>query len=87
VVLAALGHDVQNRRFDARRVALGGLLDLREAGGVDVQGIDVDQDFAVPQRHGVVDLPGGLGQHALGFEHAVGSIGAAVLHVGCSLFS
>ena len=56
-------------------VAAAGLGDLGEGGGVDVQGGHVADDLVgVDLAHVIVDLPSGLGQHALGLDNAVGTV-------------
>ena len=68
-------------------VAALGLFDLREAGRVDVERVDVDQDLVVGDLHRVVDLPCGLRQHALGLDDAMGSEPVAFFHFRTSLSS
>ena len=84
VVLAALRDDGAHGGFNFGQVAFGLGLDLGETGSVDVERADLDQDLVVPDLHVVVDLPGALRQHALGFEHAVDAIGGTVFHASSS---
>ena len=53
----------------------GVVVDVGEGGGVDVEGLDVDEDFVVPDFvHVVVELVGGLREDAFGFDDAVGAV-------------
>ena len=52
-----------------------------ESARVDVESRHVDQNLVIKDRHSVVDFPGGLGQHASGFKHAVGAVGGSCVHV------
>ena len=75
LLLAALGHDAHDHLADLLLVAAAGLGDLGEGGGVDVQGGHVADDLVgVDLAHVIVDLPSGLGQHALGLDNAVGTV-------------
>jgi hypothetical protein len=48
-----------------------GLLQLGEAGRVDVQRLHVNQDLVVVDGHIVVDQRGSLWQHSLRLDHAM----------------
>ena len=84
MVLAAVGDDAEAVLGHLLDVAALGLLDLREAGRVDVERVDVDEDLVVVDLHRVVDLPRRLRQDALGLDDPVGSELVAFLHP-CSL--
>ena len=79
-MLALLCHDVEHDFGDLGLVAASLLFDLGKGGGIDVEGLDVDQDFVVVDLvHIVVYLVGGLGEHAFGLEHAVRTVFVAFL--------
>ena len=80
VVLAALLDDAEAVAGHLLDVAALGLFDLREAGRVDVQRVDVDEDLVVVDLHRVVDLPRRLRQDALGLEDPVGAVLVAFFH-------
>ena len=50
------------------------LNDLGEGSGVDVQGLNVDQNFVVPDLHVVVDDIRRLGQNSLGRDNSVSAV-------------
>jgi len=80
VVLAALRDDAQAVASHLLDVAAFSLLDLSEAGRIDVECIDVDEDLVVVDLHRVVDLPGRLGQDALRLDDPVRAVLVAFLH-------
>ena len=82
--LPRLGDDAEAVPGHLLDVAALGLLDLREAGRVDVERVDVDEDLVVVDLHRVVDLPRRLRQDALGLDDPVGAELVAFLHP-CSL--
>jgi hypothetical protein len=79
--LPALADDGEDLRPDLLDVSSRLLLELREARGIDVQVLDVDEDLVVLDlREVVVELLGGLREHALRLEDAVRAVLAG--HVG-----
>ena len=71
VMFAALGDERQNVRRDARFVAAARFDDLPERRAIDVQRLDVAENFVVVARRRSVEFPGCLRQHARGFENAM----------------
>jgi hypothetical protein len=80
MVLAAIGDDAEAVPGHLLDVAALGLFDLGEAGRVDVERVDVDEDLVVVDLHGVVDLPRRLRQDALRLEDPVGPELVTFLH-------
>ena len=75
LLLAALGHDAEDHLADLLLVAAAGFLDLGEGGGIDVQADHIADDLiGVMLAHIVVNLPRGLGEHALRLNDAVGAV-------------
>ena len=75
LLLTTLSNDAQDHLADLLLVAAASLSDLSEGSGVDVQGGHVADDLVgVDLAHVIVDLPSGLGQHALGLDNAVGTV-------------
>ena len=71
-MLALLGNDVKHDFGDFLLVAACLLFNLGEAGRVDVECLNVDQDLVVVDLvHVVVELVSGLGEYANGVKHAV----------------
>ena len=79
-VFALFGHDAEHNFGNLLFVAACLGIDLGEAGRVDVQGLNVDQNLVVVDFHGVVDLFGGLRQYAFRFDNTVCSIRASFFH-------
>ena len=75
LLLAALSDDTHDHFADLLLIAAASFLDLSERSRVNVQRSDVADDFiGVQLGHVVVDLPGSLGQNALGLDNAVRTV-------------
>ncbi len=80
MLLAPGLHGVQDGLLDLLDIPAGSGLDLREGGGVYIQGLDIDQNLVVVNLHGVVDALCRLRQCADGLDDAMCAEFAALLH-------
>ncbi len=63
VVLAPFGHQVENKAANSCLIVIGALLDFGETGRVDVQALDINENFVIVNGHGIVNLPCRLRQN------------------------
>jgi hypothetical protein len=69
--LAPAADDLQHGRAHLSGTAAGGLAQLPERRGVQVEPLQADPGFVRPQGRAGIEFPGGLREHARRLDHPV----------------